>query len=171
MSARLHGASTPVSRTLAAVSVATLIALAVGLGCNREPTIADWTETDYLTRAASAGDWGKAEQHLKAGADPNGLLVDKGTPLFMLSHSLYVESVKFLVEKGADPNLPVKAHGGRTPIMGAAELSSPEMVRYLLSVGADPNHRADNGDTAITIAKKRGDPAVIEALGAGQPGA
>lgn len=52
------------------------------------------------------------------------------------------ERVRFLLDRGADPNPPLLKAWTSTPLDEAVELDSEELVRVLLEAGADPNRRA-----------------------------
>lgn len=61
------------------------------------------------------------------------------------------ESVRVLLELGADPNL---GYGSSTPLMVASRRGSLEIVELLLKQGANPVLRDDEGLTALDYAKK-----------------
>ena len=64
--------------------------------------------------------------------------------------------VRYLLEKGADPNIPDK--GGRTALMHAcAEQAGREVVSLLLENGADPSLKDYAGSSALVHAINRGD--------------
>jgi uncharacterized protein len=80
-----------------------------------------------------------------------------------------MDVVKLLLERGADPNLPLKTpllmrqHSGgdpqlgegATPLMRAAKVSNAAFIGLLLDKGADPNRRLRNQTTALMIAASR----------------
>jgi ankyrin repeat protein len=76
-----------------------------------------------------------------------------------------IEAVKLLLDSGANPNARSKL-GGYTPLMLAAysENVSAETVELLLKSGADPKAKAENGETPLSLAKKRGNTRVVEIL-------
>jgi ankyrin repeat protein len=78
-----------------------------------------------------------------------------------------VQAVKLLLESGAKPNGPA-GFGGYTPLMGAAysENVDLETVKLLLAAGADVNARAPTGETALSLARRRGNSAVLDVLAA-----
>uniref|UniRef100_G3NFF1 Ankyrin repeat domain 34A n=1 Tax=Gasterosteus aculeatus TaxID=69293 RepID=G3NFF1_GASAC len=71
--------------------------------------------------------------------------------------------VRYLLEKGADPNIPDK--GGRTALMHAcAEQAGKEVVTLLLENGADPSLKDYAGSSALVHAINRGDRDTLQAL-------
>lgn len=70
--------------------------------------------------------------------------------------------VKELLDQGADPN--VRGADGRTPLMEAAYAGHREIFRLLLDKGARVNLKKDDGATAISFARGRNDPVILEML-------
>ncbi|XP_056142843.1 ankyrin repeat domain-containing protein 34A [Lampris incognitus] len=71
--------------------------------------------------------------------------------------------VRYLLEKGADPNIPDKS--GRTALMHAcAEQSGREVVSLLLENGADPSLKDYSGSSALVHAINRGDRDTLQVL-------
>lgn len=69
------------------------------------PNTMSWHHVSILHDMAQKGDLGKAALLLKYGADINAVDEEyKSTPLGMASRWGHLEMVKFLLEKGADPN-------------------------------------------------------------------
>jgi ankyrin repeat protein len=64
---------------------------------------------------------------------------------------------------GADPSA-VGWEEHFTPLGGATVSGRVATVRYLLSRGADINRRDDHGDTALDIARKRGQTEIVSIL-------
>jgi uncharacterized protein len=126
-----------------------------------------------------------AELLLNAGADPNVVDNEAGMgPLYAAvdMHRLAVghgrgnpvpvglmtavDVARALLEKGADPNAPLKKPilqrqhtfgdgtlgAGATPLLRAAKSGDIEMLRVLLAAGADPKLTLPNGTTALMLA-------------------
>lgn len=99
------------------------------------------------------------QQLLKNRANPN--IVDQGniSPLMHASSNGHVKIVDLLLKNGAKVNL--KDFSGYSAIMAPADSSRPtkshlQIIDALIKAGADINGRNNNGDTALSIAKKRG---------------
>ena len=98
---------------------------------------------------AAIGDIRTLKSHLAEGADVNALDPDfKGTAIGYAADFGQVESVRTLLEAGADPNL--RSGNESTPAIGAAFFGRPECLKILLDAGADPNLADENGITAFT---------------------
>ncbi len=126
-----------------------------------------------LHNAAAKGDSELVAALLQRGADANASSNNDVRPLHnatVASH-LDVETVKLLLNHGADPN--VRNTAGATPLLFAASTryneakagNHIEIVELLLRAGADPNIENIHGKTAIFFAANRGRPLkVVEML-------
>lgn len=85
------------------------------------------------------------------------------TPLLHAAMSGDLETVRALVEAGADLN--GAAADGLTPVMVAIIKHNPAVALYLLEMGADPN-RAEAGFTALHAAAVTGQEDVVKLLAA-----
>jgi ankyrin repeat protein len=73
------------------------------------------------------------------------------------------ETMRLLLEAGADPNL--RQRGGFTPLHEAAHTDDVEMARLLLDHDADPTLAADDGRDARRMAAEDGSTRVAQLLG------
>jgi hypothetical protein len=73
-----------------------------------------------------------------------------------------LETVKFLVEKGADVN--ARDQINSSPLLWAAGFGKPETVAFLLTKGADVKATDDNGWTPLIWAAGLGQPATVDIL-------
>ena len=102
------------------------------------------------------------------------LLLDRGaeinvrnskgmTPLLMAAHGGRTEIVSMLIKAGADVDTPEREYGF-TPLIVASSKGHAETVEALLDAGADENIRANNGLTALQLARDSGHEAVVKLL-------
>jgi ankyrin repeat protein len=111
-----------------------------------------------LANAACDGDATRMARAISAGADPNGLSTDDGTPLLWAVYCNNPPGVEALLKAGANPNY--KAQGKYTPTFAAATAENPKVLRLLLAHGGDPN--ADDGGSwsalryAMTLGAQKG---------------
>jgi uncharacterized protein len=137
-----------------------------------------------LTLAMMNGNWDIAQRLILAGADVNQWDIYGQAPLHVAIEDAYVNRgnpanlgsdgtpnqmdgktlVKTLVERGADPNLPMffrpprergqasSGSRGTTPFLLAAASCDVELVKYLLAHGADISLHEANNRTATMLA-------------------
>ncbi len=90
---------------------------------------------------------------LRAGADPNALDREYGTPLIIAARGGSLPVVRMLVNAGADVNL--RHPCGWSPLERAVLYPGyPQVVRLLLQHGADPAARDPDGTTVREIAER-----------------
>jgi len=117
-----------------------------------------------LMGASSSGDSEAVRLLLAAGADPNLLTKKQDSALGDAATSGVEASVALLLEHGAKVN--VQDDRGFSPLMYAAasDTQPTAVVKLLLARGADPSLTGE-GETARTLAAKRGDTEVARLLG------
>lgn len=118
-----------------------------------------------LMSAATSGSSAAVRMLLEAGANPNLVTKKNDTALMDAAVSGNEESVRLLLEHGAAVN--TIGERGYTALMYAAasDAMTAGSVKRLLDKGADPSLKAD-GDTARSLAVKRGDTEIARLLGA-----
>jgi hypothetical protein len=111
--------------------------------------------TTPLHLAAFAGAIPAMELLLARGAVVDAVSRNKfrNTPLVVTTLTSQREAAALLLAKGADPNVP--EDGGFRALHIAAEAGDAPMIRLLLDHGAVAAAKADDGSTALDIAKKR----------------
>lgn len=121
-----------------------LLGILAAVGCGR-------MAVTPLIGAARAGDVARLRTLLAEGADPNERGgVNDWTPLLHAIHKNQPESVKMLLEGGADIN--AKGREGMTPLIMAAGYGYADIVGLLLDRGADPQALTNSGVTALSAA-------------------
>jgi ankyrin repeat protein len=92
---------------------------------------------------------------LDAGADPNRAAADDRKPLMLAARTGLDESVRTLLDKGAEIN-GRNEKDGTTALMWAANNGHKRIVEYLIDRGADPSLTAKDGWTAGEAARMAG---------------
>jgi ankyrin repeat protein len=115
--------------------------------------------------AAHAGDVTQVEALLGDGADANARCTARGglpTALITAAFGGHTDLVRFLLERGADPEIPNGQ--GRTALMLAADQGHADAVTLLLEKGARPERQDYMGQTALHIAGWQGYTSAVKAL-------
>ena len=122
------------------------------------------TGATALIAAAGSGEPSIVKLLLESGADPNTTTKKKETALSAAATAGVEESVKLLLERGARVN--VQDDRGYSPLMYAAgsDAAPAGIVKLLLAAGADTSVTGE-GETARSLAAKRGDTEVARMLG------
>ena len=84
------------------------------------------------------------------------------TPLYRTIIAGDVSSSKYLIEKGADPN--IKCTMGETPLYQAVEMEKIEHIKLLLKKGADPNITNDDDLSPLHIAVNKQNITIVKLL-------
>jgi ankyrin repeat protein len=124
----------------------------------------DMTGQTPFLRAALSGDTITMRYLLDLGADPNISTLGGTTPLmaaagvnwtvaqtYTVSKEALLEAVKICLEKGADLN--AKNSMGLTPVMGAANRGSDDIIKFLVEHGAKLDVKDAVGRTPVTWAE------------------
>ncbi len=120
-----------------------------------------WTLLQVLVGRSAGGDVRALRLALDAGANPNFAGNGGGVPLQVAASSGYLQSVKMLVEAGAE----VRLAGSDSPLFEAAQHGHVDVVIYLLSHGAHLFDRDAAGKTLMTRVLEHGRyPALVNCL-------
>jgi ankyrin repeat protein len=111
--------------------------------------------------AAEAGALKSLRVLAKAGADMNPADLLRRTPLSLAIQADFTNTVKTLLELGADPNMPASIGGGSSspllsPLVLAARRGNVEVLKALLAAKANVSARMPDGSTPITAAAAAG---------------
>lgn len=128
---------------------------------------ADAARRTWLTPIDWAGGRDVIEALVRAGGDPNARCPGTGqTPLYRRACRCLPEPIGTLLDAGADSN--ARDVQGRTPLhhvtLGHRRGDVAKAVILLLEAGADPESPDGNGDTALSLAKRRRDAVAVGAL-------
>lgn len=123
----------------------------------------------YLCRGDRGGNPLHLEQLLRLGADVDFRDRKGKTALHRASKSGFVKSMRVLLDHGAAVD--AEDLQGETPLLDAVRSTIKranrrvESVRILLTAGADPLHVNRKGETPRSVAERRGESDLIDALG------
>jgi len=98
----------------------------------------------------------------RAGADPNTVGADGGTPLHGAAHHDDSDMMRALLEAGGD--LTVRNRWGRSPLHVAARRGCIQVARVLLDAGADPDATTNEGWSTLHVAYRGGHPEMVDLL-------
>jgi ankyrin repeat protein len=118
-----------------------------------------------LMEATKRGHSEEIELLFKYGADPDIRSIHSGDTALMKAVVRLGrrDIVRALLKHGADPDIQNR-NSGDTALMKAVRATRRDTVRILLGYQADPFIKNSKGETALDIAKKKGDKVIIRLL-------
>jgi len=138
-----------------------LCASRVGITCPPLPAqtwvaqSAPAASSDYLNKAARAGNLKQVQALIADGAQVNARDSLGGTPLHDAAWAGEKDVAAYLIQMGADVNAR-HAEGGSTPLHYAVLTNHPDVVEVLLDHGADLKPLYKTSQTALHLAAARG---------------
>jgi len=115
----------------------------------------DYGAAALYAAVAESADVGLVKKLIAAGANVNAALASGETAIMQAARLGSVETVRALLEAGADPNRS-EINGGQTALMWAAAERHPQVTKELVDHKADVNAQSKTGFTALMFAA-RGD--------------
>jgi len=123
----------------------------------------DWISIAAFYNAAKHGDVESVGKLLREGTQPDVKNIESVTPLWIAA----VYGQKAVVEvlaRREDVNVNSLDVSGRPPIFWPSAYGYEAIVSLLIASGADPRFVDVNGDTAVSVARKRGHERVVRIL-------
>ncbi|WP_257282696.1 ankyrin repeat domain-containing protein [Endozoicomonas sp. SESOKO1] len=129
-------------------------------------TVGDWHRFECeLKSAMHSNDLACVNRMLDLGVNPNFLNPDGMTPLHeAILFNMPENIVNTLLDRGADPNLPVGRGLQRAPLLLAADKGNVKAFKLLLNRGVDLNVRDELGLTALHLAPCSGNATAINEI-------
>ena len=106
----------------------------------------EWTP---IHLASDNGDVKMVMLLIKRGADIDAFVPGFGTPLWNAGN---ISTFQFLLESGANPNIPCRIGDNWRPVMGYALCDQTNKLELILKYGADVNAINSEGKTALDYA-------------------
>jgi ankyrin repeat protein len=135
----------------------------VALGAPATAQFVSSASKDFLDAVRKA-DLGTAQDLLRG--RPSGLINaktdDGNTALVMVIQRRDDDWTAFLLDKGADPDLPGK--GGEIPLTAAARVGAESAIEWLIGLGAKVDGTNRQGETALIVAVQLREAAIVRQL-------
>ncbi len=116
-----------------------------------------------ITDAAQSGGLAEARGAFLRGDSVNSRTARGAPAVLLAAQSGNIAVLRFLLEKGANPDLFEKS-SGKTALIAAAQAGEGSMVHMLLEHKADPNHQDRQGETALIKAARVGAVDAVQSL-------
>jgi ankyrin repeat protein len=124
----------------------------------------EWISIATFYNAAKSGNVESVKKLLRDGAQPDMKNGRSVTPLWIAASWGHKAIVELLAQR-EDVNVNSLSVAGRPPIFWPSARGNEAIVSLLMAAGADPRFVDENGETAASIARKRGHERVVQILG------
>ncbi|KAH7124601.1 vegetative incompatibility protein HET-E-1 [Dactylonectria macrodidyma] len=123
----------------------------------------EWRCIAKFYNAAKAGDVRCIEQLIHEGTKPDTKNIRGETPLWIAAYYEHEAVVKVLAQR-TDVDVNSRSIAGRSPLFWPCSEGDERVVVILMEAGADPHLVDENGDAAITVARRQGHERVAKIL-------
>jgi hypothetical protein len=123
----------------------------------------EWFRVAMFYNAAKVGDVGSIEQLICEGTKPDTKNIKGVTPLWIAAKYGRYAVVKVLAQR-TDVNVNSISLSGKSPLFWPSSIGNERVVAILMEAGADPDLMDENGDTALTVARKYGHQRIAKLL-------
>ncbi|KAK4235549.1 ankyrin repeat-containing domain protein, partial [Achaetomium macrosporum] len=123
----------------------------------------EWRYLAKFYNAAKAGDVRCIERLMHEGIKPDTKNIRGETPLWIAARHGHEAVVEALAQR-TDVDVNSLSIAGRSPLFWPSSYGNERVVAILLEAGADPDLMDENGDTAVTIARRNGHERIAKML-------
>ncbi|KAF2181721.1 ankyrin repeat-containing protein, partial [Zopfia rhizophila CBS 207.26] len=115
----------------------------------------EWRCIANFYNAAKAGDVCCIERLMSEGTKPDKKNIRGETPLW--TAAMYGrDEVVMVLAQSTDVDVNSRSITGRSPLFWPSSMGNERIVSILMRAGADPDLVDENGDTAVSVARKNG---------------
>ncbi|KAH7124485.1 ankyrin repeat-containing protein [Dactylonectria macrodidyma] len=123
----------------------------------------EWRCIAKFYNVAKAGDIRRVEQLIHQGTKSDMKNIRGETPLWIAAKNEHHAVVKVLAQR-TDVNVNSTSITGRSPLFWPSENGNERIAAILMEAGADSDLVDENGDTAVTVARKNGRRSIVKVL-------
>ncbi|KAF4455375.1 Vegetative incompatibility protein HET-E-1 [Fusarium austroafricanum] len=123
----------------------------------------EWRCIAKFYNAAEAGDVSVIKRLLDTGTKPDTKNINGETPLWIAARNRCDTVVQVLAQR-TDVNVNSRSISGRSPLFWPSSHGNERILAFLMQAGADASIVDENGDTAVTVARRNGHERVAKVL-------